>query len=133
MTGCTLQRPQEERRQAGAGVEKGPETPGEGQERGRLRGTQAFLPPGMVLSAVTCHSTLMRNDRVKSRARPDGLTLDLDHMLFSHSYFHSFETLTRRPWLRREAGRRVDRGRGKPSPGLGFAKLASPRSVVREE
>lgn len=110
MTGCTFQRPQEVGNQAGAGIEKDPEAPGEGQGRGGLSGSQAFLPPGTVLTVVTCPTS--GHTRVKSSARPRRLTLDLDHM-FSDSCFNAFEILAKRPGFRWEEGRRVHGGRGK--------------------
>lgn len=63
VTGCTFQRPQEEGSQAEAGIEEDPEAPAEGQGpegqgRGGLSGSPAFLPPGTVLTVVTCRPTL---------------------------------------------------------------------------
>lgn len=58
VTGCTFQRPQEEGSQAEAGIEEDPEAPAEGQGRGGLSGSPAFLPPGMVLTVVACRPTL---------------------------------------------------------------------------
>lgn len=113
MTGCTFQRPQEERRQAGAGVEKDREMPGQAREEAGSAPT-GLLATRHLAVALTCHPTLyLRYERFKPRDRPDGLTPDLDHVLFSDSCFNIFETLARRRhWLRWEEGHRVDRGQG---------------------
>lgn len=67
VTGRTFQRPQEERRPAGAGVEEWRRTGrrwGAGQGRGQLSSAQAFRPPGVVLAVPTGHPALRETGEV---------------------------------------------------------------------
>lgn len=81
MTSCAFQSPQEEERWRGAG-QKGQGDAVEARDRGLLSCTLALLLlPGLVPSVLTWSPySVKAYEGFKFRARPDRLTLDLDHV-----------------------------------------------------